>query len=234
VEEIISFARGPFFRLTILLMIFGLIRTILLDLWGAYESYRRAGDKKLDWGGALKNTFKWLFPIKMAFTGRPAYSLFSIIFHIGLLVTPVFLLAHIQLWESSIGIGWIALSHFWADLLTIVTIVSGLALLIGRIGSRGSRILSRFQDYLWPILIVIPFISGYFCANLNLSPTGHQLFMLIHILSGELIFILIPFTKIAHCVLFPLSQFIISLSWKFPARVNDNIEHSLNKKGAAA
>ena len=92
--------------------------------------------------------------------------------------------------------------------------------------------LSRKQDYLWPLLLILPFISGYFCANTVLSPQAYQFTMLIHVLSGELILSLLPFTKIAHCVLVPLSQFIIALAWKFPAHVDDEICASLNKKGA--
>jgi hypothetical protein len=56
--------------------------------------------------------------------------------------------------------------------------------------------------------------------------------MLLHILSAELIFILIPFTKIAHCVLMPISQLICTLGWKFPADTDDAICTTLNKKGA--
>jgi hypothetical protein len=55
--------------------------------------------------------------------------------------------------------------------------------------------------------------------------------MLIHILSADLIFILIPFTKIAHCVLMPFSQIICTLAWKFPPNTDEDIAITLNKKG---
>jgi len=55
--------------------------------------------------------------------------------------------------------------------------------------------------------------------------------MLVHILSANLIFLLIPFTKIAHCVLMPLSQVICTLAWKFPPDTDDDIATTLNKKG---
>ena len=213
-------------------MIFGLFRIVILDIWGAFESYSRAGDKRLEWKAAIKSTLRWLFPVERIFAQRPLYSLFSILFHIGLILVPIFLLAHVQLWRQSLGFGWPVLPPFWAELLTLTTIFFGLALFLGRLGSRRSRALSRFQDYFWPILLIIPFITGYACADLNPDPAAYQFLMLVHILSGELIFILLPFTKIAHCVLVPLSQFIIRLSWKFPARVNDKIETTLNKKGA--
>ena len=62
--------------------------------------------------------------------------------------------------------------------------------------------------------------------------TVDRLTLLVHVLSAELIFILIPFTKIAHCVLMPLSQFISNLAWKFPANTDEDVCTTLNKKGA--
>ena len=230
-ETILDFARGPLFRLTFIIMILGLLRILILDIYGAVEAYRRAGDKRLDWGSAASKTLSWIFPIKSAFTRRPIYSILSILFHIGLIITPIFLLAHIQLLKDSIGVSWWSLPHFWADFLTILTIIAALGLLIGRLGSSAARSLSRKQDYFWLLILSIPFISGYICANSALSPGAYQASMLIHILSGELIFILIPFSKIAHCVLMPVSQFIIALAWKFPARVDDKIAETLKKKG---
>ena len=231
-QELLDFSRGTLFRLSFIIMILGLARILFLDIYNAVGAYRRAGDKKLAWGDAVRKTLRWIFPVKSAFTRRPIYSVVSILFHIGLILVPVFLLAHIQLWKDGIGLSWWSLPKNWADTLTLATIAGALALFLGRAGSKGARMLSRKQDYLWPPLLMVPFITGYLCANVALGPGAYQFVMLVHILSGELIFILLPFTKIAHCVLIPLSQFIIALAWKFPARVDDKICTSLNKKGA--
>jgi nitrate reductase gamma subunit len=102
----------------------------------------------------------------------------------------------------------------------------------GRILSRSSSFLSRKQDYLWPLLLVIPFISGFICAHLNVSAKFYAISMLVHVLSGNLIFILIPFTKIAHCILMPLSQVVSTFAWKFPPETDEKITTTLNKKGA--
>jgi len=80
-------------------------------------------------------------------------------------------------------------------------------------------------------LLLIPFVTGFVCANLNVDPKSYQFFMLMHVLSGDLIFILIPFTKIAHCVLMPLSQVVCTLAWKFPPKTDEDICTTLNKKG---
>jgi len=231
-QEILDFLRGPAFRFTFVLMVLGLLRILILDIWGAVDAYRRAGDKKLAWGDAFRKTVQWLFPVQRGFNKRPIYSAVSILFHIGLIAVPILLYAHIQLWDGSIGIAWWSLPEFWADLLTITTMVFGFMLFLGRVGSANARFLSRKQDYLWPLLLIVPFITGYVCSNMAVSATTYQLTMLVHVLSAEIIFVLLPFTKIAHCVIMPLSQFVVALCWKFPARVDEKITKTLDKEGA--
>jgi nitrate reductase gamma subunit len=231
-DGILDFARGPLFRFSFAILVFGLLRILALDLYGAYEAYRRAGDKTLPWRLITRRSFQWFFPVNRVFRNRPFYSVFSIVFHIGLLLVPIFLFAHVQLWQKTIGISWPSLPKVWADWLTACTVVFAVALFIGRVLSRSSSFLSRKQDYLWPLVLIVPFVTGFICANANIGPNGYRLAMLIHVLSANLIFTLIPFTKIAHCVLMPLSQFISNLAWKFPANTDEDICTTLNKKGA--
>lgn len=231
-EALLEFAKGPLFRISFALMVLGLLRVVILDIWGLIEATYKAADKNIPWGQAFTKMLSWLFPITHIGAKRPVYSIISVIFHIGLLIVPVFLYAHVELWKSGLGFGWITLSDGLADLLSILTIVAGIALFIGRVAFIESRQLSRFQDYFWPILLTIPFISGLICAQLAITPAAYQFLMLVHILSAELIFVFIPFTKIAHCILVPFSQFIITVAWRFPADTDDAIATTLNKKGA--
>ncbi len=231
-DALLDFARGPLFRFSFIIMILGLARILFLDLYNAWKAYRKAGDKTMPWKLIIIRSLEWLVPIKRIGHNRPVYSVFSVIFHIGLILVPIFLLAHVQLWKSGLGISWPTLSYKVAYWLTISTIVAAVALIIGRIFNRSSSFLSRKQDFLWPILLLIPFVTGFICAHTGVSPGNYRLFMLIHVFAGDLIFILIPFTKIAHCVLMPLSQFICTLAWKFPPETDDAVCTTLKKKGA--
>lgn len=231
-SDLLNFARGPLFRLCFVIMVLGLARILFLDIWGAYKAYRKAGDKKMPWRLIASRTFEWIFPVKRLARNRHVYSFFSILFHVGLILVPVFLYAHIHLWKESLGISWPALPYWWAFWLTLCTIVSALFMLIGRMAIKTTRSISRAQDYLWLLLLMVPFVTGFVCANLNISPGTYRLLMLTHVLFADLIFILIPFTKIAHCVLTPLSQLVGTLGWKFPPETDDDICTTLNKKGA--
>ncbi len=231
-ESLLDFARGPLFRLCFAIMLLGLARILFLDMWSAYKAYKKAGDKKMPWKLIISRGWEWILPVKRIVHNFQVYSILSILFHIGLIIVPIFLFAHVQLWKESVGISWPALPYGWAFWLTIGTIAFSVSLIIGRLVIKQARSLSRKQDYLWIVLLLIPFVTGFICANINIDPRSYQYFMLIHILSGELIFILIPFSKIAHCVLAPLSQLISALAWKFPSETDNDICATLNKKGA--
>lgn len=231
-EHLLAFGRGPLFRLTFAIMVFGLARILFLDAWGAYKAYRKTGDKKMPWKLIANRTFEWIFPVKRVLRNRHIYSIFSILFHVGLIIVPIFLFAHINLWKSSVGISWAALPYWWAFGLTVSTMFFAMCLLIGRMAIKSIHSLSRAEDYFWLVLLLLPFVTGLVCANLNISAASYQFFMLVHVLSADLIFVLIPFTKIAHCVLAPFSQIIDALAWKFPPKTDEDICATLNKKGA--
>ena len=231
-ELLLDFVRGPLFRLCFALMVLGLMRILFLDVWAALKAFRKTDDKKMPWKLIFSRTWEWIFPFKRLRNNFQLYSVISILFHIGLIIVPIFLFAHIQLWKESIGISWIALPYSWAFWLTAGTIIFAVSMFVGRLVIKQTRLLSRKQDYLWLLLLLIPFVTGFVCANLTVSPATYHFFMLVHMLSGELIFVLIPFSKIAHCVLAPLSQVISALAWKFPPMTDDDICTTLNKKGA--
>ncbi len=231
-DALLEFARGPLFRFSLAVMLLGLFRVIALDIVAAFLAWRKAGDKDIPWPWIIKRTINWIIPVNRVMVNRPFYSVFSILFHVGLLAVPLLLFAHVELWKGVLGFGWLTLPKAWADWLTISTIVFGVALIIGRVSHKASRFISRKQDYLWPIVLLIPFTTGFICANLTVDPATYKVAMLMHVLSADIIFILLPFTKIAHCVLFVFSQLISSLAWKFPPTPDNDVATTLHKKGA--
>ena len=92
---------------------------------------------------------------------------------------------------------------------------------------RGMRALSRGQDFAWPLLLVVPFVTGYLCSNAALGPQTYRASMLLHVYSADLILLLMPFTKIAHCVLAPFSQAIGALGWKLSPGAGDRVAATL-------
>ncbi len=232
-ETILEFAKGPLFRLTFLIMILGLLRHVLLIIFEMRRNLKKAASPVKPFSASFstltKSTFEWLVPIRHI-KNRKTYSIISIIFHAGLIIIPIFLFAHIQLLRGGLGIGWLAIDQKFLDIFTIITIICGFLLFAGRVGNKDSRYISRPQDYLMTLLLVIPFISGFLAMHIHLFPFSYNLMMLIHILSAELIFVLMPASKITHCILFPFARYASNYAWRFIPEGPENVIKSLGKE----
>jgi nitrate reductase gamma subunit len=114
-----------------------------------------------------------------------------------------------------------------ANYLTVMVVATGMVLFLSRVlDSRACKI-SRLQDFVWPLFLVVPFITGFVCMNLSIGPRTYQSLMLLHVYVANVIMLLVPFTKIAHCVLAPLSQVVTAIAWKFPAGAGDRVAATL-------
>ncbi len=226
-ETLIVFGKGPLFRFCFALMILGLARVVFLCIAELIEAYKRYKKKKILWGEVFKYTINWLFPVKRLLNKRPIYSILSVIFHLGFIFVPLFYIAHINAVKSSIGMAWFAMPNGLADWLTLLSIAAGLLLFLMRVFYRPSRILSRFQDFFWILVIILPLLTGWLCVHAKLSANLYIYTLFIHIYSANLVMVLIPFTKIAHCVLAPLSHLVTDIGWKFPEGAGKQVAETL-------
>jgi nitrate reductase gamma subunit len=208
-------------------MILGLGRIFILSVIGMVENYQRNPDKIIPYKELISKTITWLLPVNRLWRKRPVYSTVSLLFHVGLLLVPLFYGAHVLLWEKSVGLAWFSIPQILADILTLVVIAGGTVLFLMRALHAPARALSRNQDYIWPLLLIVPFITGYICAHNGINPSVYRWMMLLHVYSANLIMVMIPFTKIAHCMLLPLSQLVTGLSWKFPAGAGGRVIETL-------
>jgi len=228
-ERWLDFARGPLFTFSFLFMILGLARHLVLTVVALIGCVRRAGDKNINYKKLVFDTICWIVPFKNL-NQRVFFSITSVIFHICLISTPLFLAAHNQLWKRSIGFSLPSIRQGLAHILTLIAIVAIFTLLSARAFSKDSRAISRVQDYLLPIILSIPFITGYLASHMEINPFTYQTTMFIHVLSGDLIFILIPLTKLSHIVLLPTTQFVAEIGWHFPANSGRDTGKALKKE----
>jgi nitrate reductase gamma subunit len=229
IDTWLDLARGPLFYFAFTLMILGLMRHIVLTWTGIRRILRTAGNPSMPYGAVLKATLLWLFPFNKM-NPRIPYSILSVIFHLGLILTPIFLAAHILLWKRGTGLFWPAFSQDFADYLTLVTIAAGIGLIIGRAANRHSRAISRAQDFILPILLGVLFLSGFLAGHPSMNPFSYKTMLLLHVMTGNAVFVLIPFTKLAHAVLVPTAQLISEAAWHFPADSGVNVAQALQKE----
>lgn len=214
-EPLLDFVRGPLFRFSVAVLVLGLARNVILLVWGSVRAYRMTDDRNVPWRRAVRDTLDWLVPVRHV-VHRGWMSALSIVLHIGVIVVPVFLLAHIRLIHANTGLRWPALPMTVADLLTLLTIAVAFALVVIRVAQPPMRGLSRPQDYAIPILLAVPFISGFLATHHQLNPFAYDPTLLVHMLSAELLFLIAPFSKLSHMALMPLARAPSELAWRFP------------------
>jgi len=231
-ESLTDLARGPLLKLSLLIMAAGLIRACVLQIWELGWAWGRAGDQVVGWRAVIKRSLVWLLPWRyLGPEARRLYNFTSFVFHVGIILVPLFLAGHVALWEKGLGIAWITLPPTLADWLTVLTVLAILGLLVGRGANEGSRRLSKAQDWILPVFCLLPFISGFFVVHPLLSPIDPQLVYLLHLLSGELLLVLVPFTKLVHVVLFWSNRSASELGWHFTPGAGERVRATLGKEG---
>jgi nitrate reductase gamma subunit len=138
---------------------------------------------------------------------NPVMGAVSAFFHTLLFFTPFFLSAHNILVDQYTGISLFSLPDQLMDKLTVLLIIICLFFLFRRFFILRVRILTTVSDYFVLLLVMLPFITALIAY--------HQLFnykisLFMHIISGEIAIITIPFTKLGHMPFFIFSRFFVS------------------------
>jgi len=206
--DIYSFVEGPLLWIAFLIFIIGSLLKAAL-----FFAVSLKKDKIIYQHFSLKYvlaTFAlWLLPLNRDVVKNPVFTMLAYIFHICLIVVPIWLSGHIALWEESrFEWSWGAIPDGMADWMTLIFIGIAVFFLLRRIISADIRLISTCSDYFLLIVTALPFLTGYFLTHGTVDSIGFlgDNIQIIHILSGELMLILIPFTKLSHFILFFFSR----------------------------
>ncbi len=202
-----QFITGPLLWLSFGIFFVGLTFRVVRYVQGldwqldrvAYRAHPVLGLK-----GALRSIIHWLVPFYAeGWRAKPLYTVIFFIFHIGLVLTPLFLLGHVVIFKERWGLDWPTLSMGLADVLTIGVMITAICIAIRRLALPEVRIVTTFYDLLLLLLSVAPFVTGFLAVH---QAPYYDLWLYSHILSGELLLVAIPFTKLFHVVGFFLSR----------------------------
>ncbi|MDX1707942.1 MAG: nitrate reductase [Desulfobacterales bacterium] len=198
-NSIYEFLTGPALWFTFIFFIGGLlIRMAFLFRLSLKKDRVIYNHANPDWG--LRSIFHWIIPFASAsMRQQPIFSAVAFIFHLSLLAVPLFLSAHVLLWEEAFGISLWSLPDGWADGLTLICIAAALFLMVRRRVRPEVKILTSAWDYALLVITTLPFVTG-FLAYHQWGP--YEPMLILHILFSQLLLILIPITKLAHMILF--------------------------------
>lgn len=153
---------------------------------------------------SLRSLLHWLVPFAgVNMRKQPEVTVVTFAFHICLIITPVFLLPHNILIYRSWGISWWTLPKGVADAMTLIVIVTSLIFLLRRVTSPVVKYVTSPSDYVLLAIAAAPFITG-FLAYHHILP--YKTMSVLHILSGVVMLVAIPFTRLSHMLFFVFTR----------------------------
>ena len=153
----------------------------------------------------LRSLLHWLIPFNSVnWRLRPVITIVTFLFHIGLVFTPIFLVAHNVLIYESWGISWWTLPENLADIMTMIVIGSCVFFALRRVFAPEVRFVTFADDYLILAITFLPFITAFLAYHQWLLP--NKTMVILHMLFGETMLIAIPFTRLGHMFYFFLTR----------------------------
>ena len=150
----------------------------------------------MSWKYSLRSILHWITPFAAVnMKKHPAMTIVSFAFHICLIITPIFLLSHIILWDESWNISWWSLPDNVADIMTLIVIAGCIFFLVRRLKLPEVQFVTSASDYILLAIVAAPFITGFLAYH---QWFGYKFFLILHIISGEIMLAAIPFTRLSH------------------------------------
>ncbi|RJP80292.1 MAG: hypothetical protein C4522_08235 [Desulfobacteraceae bacterium] len=144
----------------------------------------------------------------------PSMTFFTVMFHIGIFLLPVFLSEHNMLMDGLWGVSLCpyVFPEVVADIFTGVIMVCILFFLSRRIFLNHVRSISTIHDYLVILITAMPFATGFLAVH---GFFEYRSLIILHVLSADLIMLLLPFSKFVHSAFFFLNRFWIGSEYSF-------------------
>lgn len=199
----IGFIMGPMVWISAMIFVFGLLFKFISIIKEIHEKEAYIFSY-ITVRHSLRSICAWLIPFYPRSTRlRPVYYGVSYGFHILLFLLPVFLMSHIILINDAFNVSWPAIHDTAADILTIAVIFALIFFSLRRRLVPDVHFLTSFKDHLLLLIVLLPFVTGFLAY--------HQFFLyrwmvIAHVLSGELLLIIIPFSRFSHMITAPLTR----------------------------
>jgi nitrate reductase gamma subunit len=177
---------------------------IVGSAWRLASMYKLAKTKDassiafMSWKYSLRSIAHWITPFAtLGWRKNPALTVATFLFHILLFAVPIFVTAHVMLWDQFFGISFPAIPDPIGDYLTIVVVVLCLYFAYRRIQDPNVRYITKPADWLALAIVFAPFLTG-FLAFRQIFP--YDVMVILHIVAGEIMLVAIPWTRLSHMI----------------------------------
>lgn len=195
--QLLLWTRGPALGIAFAIFLFGMILRVF-EIYSLGRNKDLAPPRTHSPGSGWRTIVMRSFSAKSMLKASALTYVTGYTFHIGFFVVLLFLVPHIELFHSITGLHWPALPTPIIDLFAVASIIALVVALVSRLMNPVKRFLSGFGDYLAWVVTLLPLLTGYLAYHHLLL--DYTLMLAVHILSVELLLVVIPFTKLTHMV----------------------------------
>ncbi len=193
-----DFARGPLMWIALLVFAGGCLYRLIWMFTAARKDKVVYPYMSLKFG--LRSLLHWIIPFgSVNMRMRPIMTIVTFSFHICLVLTPLFLMAHNILWSESWGLSWWSLPALAADIMTVVVILGCFFFIGRRIILPEVRNVTDYSDYLLVAIILAPFVTGLIASH---QWFAYKTVLILHMWTGAIMLVAIPFTRLSHMLYF--------------------------------
>jgi nitrate reductase gamma subunit len=202
-NSLYNFVSGPLAWAAFIIFIVG-------SLYRLFRLIRLAHAKEkfiftyMSWKYSLRSILHWITPFATVnWRKHPFLTIVTFAFHICLIFTPIFLLAHVALWEEAWNVSWWSLPDSIAIWMALIVIGSCVFFLVRRLISPEVQYVTYPSDYVILAIVAAPFVTGVLAYY---QWFAYPVVTILHILSGEIMLVAIPFSRLSHMLYAPLTR----------------------------
>lgn len=167
----------------------------------------------------MRSIINWSIPFNTVnMRLNPIFTAVAFLFHIGFFVLLIFVSAHQIMIEEGFGIGWVTLPDAVADVLAFAVIGACIFFAVRRVIRPEVNYVTDWTDYALLALVAAPFVTGVLAYH---QIGDYMVMVILHMLSAEILLVAIPFTRLSHMLLAPLTRAYIGSEFGMVRHVKD-------------
>jgi nitrate reductase gamma subunit len=167
----------------------------------------------------MRSIINWSIPFNTVnMRLNPIFTAVAFLFHIGFFVLLIFVSAHQIMIEEGFGIGWVTLPDAVADVLAFAVIGTCIFFAVRRVIRPEVNYVTDWTDYALLALVAAPFVTGVLAYH---QIGNYMVMVILHMLSSEILLVAIPFTRLSHMLLAPLTRAYIGSEFGMVRHVKD-------------
>jgi nitrate reductase gamma subunit len=193
--QFLTWVRGPGLDIAAGIFLLGVLWR-LIEIYSLGRKQDLSEPRHAPGASGLNTVFRRSIPPPGMLKHSPVSYIGGYIFHLGLAIVVFGFAPHILLIGNLTGLSWPGLPSQFIELAAVMTMAAMVVVLVDRINKPVKRFLSTFEDWFTWAVTFVPVLTGWLAVQHLLLP--YTTMLALHLLSVEILLIVLPFTKLFH------------------------------------